>query len=57
MKSSIDTFVGLLRDTKLKIGIRGEAPTTLLLAPEIKTFTALSEDDKRRILEEFKDKI
>jgi hypothetical protein len=57
VKSQIDTFVEVLRNIKMKIGIKGEAPSTLLLAPEVKAFTALSEDDKRRVFEEFKDKV
>lgn len=57
VKSSIEGFLDLLRRVKSKIGLQGEPTPALLMAPEIKSFTELSDEDKRRVFEEFKDKI
>lgn len=57
VKSNIESFLDILRKVKEKTGIKGEPPTTLLLAPEVKAFSGFSDDDKRRVFGEFKDKI
>ena len=57
VKSNIEAFIDILRRVKEKTGIKGEPPTTLLLAPEVKSFSGFTEDEKRRVFLEFKDKI
>ena len=57
MKTSIEAFIDLLIDIKRKVNMKGEPSPMLLLAPEVKAFSALSEEDKRKVFEEFKDKL